>query len=137
MVPARIEPLERSKARLYLRRGDNLLAAARTALSDRNADAAAVAGVQCAVSYADSFTIAHLSQRCRGQDHHEAIALIARCPTPVKGEVSKILQQILNRKSEVEYGSREVRMSDAKEIVGHAATLAVLVGNAVSAIVDE
>lgn len=44
MVPARIEPLERAKARIYLRRGDNLLAAARTALSDRNADAAGCRG---------------------------------------------------------------------------------------------
>lgn len=97
----------------------------------------AVAGVQCAVSYADSFTIAHVSQRCRGQDHHEVIALIARCPTPVKGEVSKRFQQILNRNSEVEYGSREVRRSDAKEIVGHAEALAELVHHAVSAILDE
>lgn len=127
MPASRVEALDASRARVYVSRGENLLATARQALEGRNADGAATAAVQSAVAFADGFTVWNLRLRSRGQDHHEVIRLIARCRTPASKDVAKLVQRALDRKNAVEYGSREVRIEEARDLVEIADTLAAQV----------
>lgn len=131
MPGSRIETLDSSRAGVYARRAENLLKTAKAALATGNADGAATAGVQSVVSFADAFTVWHLRQRSKRQDHHEVIGLIARCRTPDSAAVAKLVQLALNRKNEVEYGSREVTRREASEIVTIADKLAVLVRSSI------
>jgi hypothetical protein len=124
---SRVEVLPRSKASIYLLRGENLLATMNLAEGAANPDGVATAGVQAAVSFADAFTVWTLQQRSRGQDHAEVVAVIARSGSPAASEVAKLVQRILNRKSAVEYGAREVRMSEARQIGQDARKLGTLV----------
>lgn len=81
-----------------------------------NPDGVATNAVQAAIALGDAYTVFFAQQRSRGQDHHEVIALVARTKAPTANEVGTLLQRILNRKSEVEYRDRDVRMSDAREL---------------------
>jgi hypothetical protein len=128
---SRVEVLPRSKARIYLQRGENLLATLNLAEKAENPDGVATAGVQAAVSFADAFTVWTLQRRSRGQDHAEVVAVIARSRSPVAPEVARLVQRVLNRKSDVEYGAREVRMSEAQQIGQDARKLGTLVRAAV------
>jgi hypothetical protein len=132
MPATRIQVLPRSKAQIYLKRAENLLATVELAEAAENADGVATAGVQAAVSLGDAFTVWTLQRRSRGQDHAEVVAVIARSESPGAPEVAKLLQKILNRKSDVEYGDREVRMADARQIAQDVRKLAKLVRAAVT-----
>lgn len=127
MPPSRVEILDSERARVYVDRGENLLSTAKQALAAGNPDGAATSAIQCVVAFADGFTVWHLRQRSRGQDHHEVIGLIARVRSPASQEVAKFVQLALDRKNEVEYGSRRVREADALHLVDNAEKLAKLV----------
>jgi hypothetical protein len=116
MAGTRVEILSRNKAAIYLRRGENLLATMTLAEEAANPDGLATAGIQASIAFADAFTVWTLQQRSRGQDHSEVVAVIARSRSPAASEVAKLVQRILNRKSEVEYGAKEVRMPEARLI---------------------
>jgi hypothetical protein len=128
---SRVEVLHRSKAQIYLRRGENLLATMRLAEEAANADGVAAAGVQAAVAFADAFTVWTLQQRSRGQDHSEVVAVIARSKAPTAPEVAKLVQKLLDRKSDVEHGVRDVQSSEARLIGQDVRKLAALVRSAV------
>ncbi len=81
-----------------------------------NSDGVATNGVQAAIAFADSYTIAKLGLRSRGQDHHEVIGLISSVGLEQSAELAGQVQAVLNRKQEVEYGERDVRASDAARI---------------------
>ncbi|MFZ1024293.1 MAG: hypothetical protein WAN87_09170 [Thermoplasmata archaeon] len=116
MTQTRVQPLSRSKAGVYLNRAQNLLRAMELAEKEANPDGVATSAVQAAIALGDAYTIHFRQERCRGQDHHEVLALVARCNTPNKGEVSSALSRILARKSEVEYQDRAVTLKDAQEL---------------------
>jgi hypothetical protein len=94
---------------------------------ESNPDGVATNAVQAAVALGDAYTICFRKERCRGQDHHEVLALIARCKAPNAGEVGSNLSRILDRKSEVEYEDRAVNLKDARELARRTRTLSVLV----------
>jgi hypothetical protein len=106
----------RSRADVYLRRGRNLLLVVERAEADKNWDGAAVTGVQAAIAYADAFTISKLGLRSRGQDHAEVVPLIARVGSENSANLATDVQKVLNRKSAVEYGDRQVSADDSRTI---------------------
>jgi len=120
----------KQRAIVYLRRGKNLLSALEQAETSRNWDGVATAGVQAAISFADAFTIAKLGLRSRGQDHQEVIPLIARIQTKSSSDLAARVQTILNRKSEVEYGDRDVSAADARWIAQVVRKVGALVSSA-------
>ena len=115
-VAPRSIAIPRLRAAVYLRRGTNLVAAMEQSLGSGNNDGAATSGVQAAISFADAYTVAKCGLRSRGQDHHEAVALVSGVGSPPAKRLATLLQKILNRKSAVEYGDRDVTSEDASEI---------------------
>ena len=81
-----------------------------------NAGGVAPAGIQAAVSLGDAFTEWALYRGSRGQGLAGVVALIAQSESQRAPEVAKLIQKILDRKRDVEYGDREVQMSDARQI---------------------
>ena len=104
------------KATVYLHRARNLLEAMENAEERKNNDAVATSGIQATIAFADAFTIARLGLRCRGQDHQEVVGLISRVGTERAADLAAKVQAVLNRKTEVEYGDREVSSADANRI---------------------
>ena len=89
----------------------------------KNPDGVATNAVQAAIALGDAYTIHFLQERCRGQDHHEVLTLIARSGAPHKAEVGETLTRILNRKGEVEYADRAVGLKDASDLANRVRTL--------------
>lgn len=110
---ARTAAVPKARASVYLRRAQNLLAAMREAEERKNGGAVAVEGVQAAISFSDAFTVAKLGLRCRAQDHPEVVRLIATVGTEAASKLASHVQLVFNRRSEVEYGEREVTARDA------------------------
>lgn len=113
---ARVVATGKSRSPVYLRRARNLTALMEQASASKNNDGAAILGVQAAISYSDAFTVARLGLRSRGQDHREAIRLIASVGTPGASKLAALVQTVLSKKSEVEYGDREVTSKDSTRI---------------------
>ena len=116
------------KATVYLRRARNLLEAMNDAEKRKNSDAVATNGVQASIAFADAFTIAKLGLRCRGQDHQEVVGLISRVGTESAANLAAKVQAVLNRKTEVEYGERDVSLGDANRIASTVREIDELVG---------
>ena len=112
-MPKRVEILPKPHAGVYLRRAANLVQTMEWAEGARNADGTATNAVQAAIALGDAFTVFFLGQRSRGQDHHEVIALVARCGSSSAAEVARLLQRVLDKTAEVEYEDRDVKLSDA------------------------
>jgi uncharacterized protein HemX len=132
MSDSRAETLPKSKAGVYLRRAENLLQAMRWAEEARNADGVAVAAVQAAVALGDAFTVFTQQRRSRAQDHHELVKLVAQSRTKSSAEVAGLVERILDQKSEVEYGNRDVRLADAEVLAKAVRKLAVVVRDALA-----
>jgi hypothetical protein len=123
----RIQPLSKDKAGVYLKRAENLLLTMELAEKGANPDGVATNAVQASIALADAYTIHFRHERCRGQDHHEVLGLIARCGAPNAKDVGATLSRILDRKSEVEYEHRPVSLKDARELANRARALSVLI----------
>lgn len=94
---------------------------------EANPDGIATSAVQAAIALGDAYTIHFRQERCRGQDHQEVIALVARCATPRKADVGPLLSRILARKNAVEYEDRAVTRDDAQELAKWVRALNTLV----------
>ncbi len=120
MAPYRSSDVPRSRARVYLRRAEELLRAADWGLEEGYANVAAVNFVHASISAADAFLVQQLGQRSSGADHHEVLNLLASATSPERRVIGQHLQRVLDRKNEVEYQDREVTLGDAKELGKHA-----------------
>jgi hypothetical protein len=98
----RVQVLPKTKASIYLNRADSLLKIMKLAEKEGNPDGVATNAVQASIAFGAAYTIYFRQERCRGQDHHEVLTLIARCKAPNAGDVGSHLSRILARKSEVE-----------------------------------
>ena len=127
MGQTRVQVLPKSKASVYLDRADNLVKTMELAERESNPDGVGTSAVQAAIALGDAYTIYFRKERCRGQDHHEVLALIARCEAPNAGEVGSTLSRILGRKGEVEYADRAVNLRDARELARWVRKLSALV----------
>jgi hypothetical protein len=92
-----------------------------------NPDGIATNAVQSAIAFADAYTIRHLQQRSRGQDHHEVVTLISRVRTEESKRVASAIQEILNQKNLVEYGESDVSRADARDLARSLRKLANIV----------
>jgi len=112
----RTTAVNRSKATVYLRRARNLLSMMEQAHTQANCDSTAALGIQAAIALSDAFTISKLGLRSRGQAHPEVVGLISQVRTASAVRLATLVQAVVGRKSELEYGERDVSESDALEI---------------------
>ena len=127
MKQTRVQAVPKQRAAVYLKRSQNLLRTMELAANEANPDGVATSAVQAAVALGDAYTIHFRQERCRGQDHQQVIALIARCAAPRKGDIGPLLSRILSRKNQVEYQDRSVTQDDAEELANWVRTLDKLV----------
>lgn len=127
MRPTRVQRLPAARAEVYLTRAGNLLKTMELAEKEGNPDGVATNAVQAAIALGDGYTIHFRQERCRGQDHHEVLLLIARCGSPHRGQIGQILSRILDRKGEVEYADRAVSLKEARELASRVRALTALV----------
>lgn len=113
---ARTAAVPKARSLVYLRRAGNLFVMMEEAETTRNSDGVATNGIQAAISYSDAFTVFKRGLRSRSQDHQAAVRLIATVNTPAASTLTALVQGVLNRKSEVEYGDRDVTPDDAARI---------------------
>jgi hypothetical protein len=132
MTSPRVEVLPRERGLLYLHRAENLLKTMELSDRDSNPDGIAVNAIQAAIALADAYTVSILRRRSRGQDHSEVLLLIRDCPADTAPEVARLLQRILNRRSESLYESREVTLRQGRELAALARKLHAAVTRAIS-----
>lgn len=82
-----------------------------------NWNAAATLAVQCAISSADAICVYEKGIRSISQDHLDVCDLVANLPIGEADEKAKQLRKVIIRKNMVQYESRNVRKSDADEMV--------------------
>jgi HEPN domain-containing protein len=119
-VLPRTVPVPRARSSVFLRRGNNLFALAEAALHENNHDGAATCAIQASIALADALTVRRLGLRSRGQDHREVVALVAQMDLRKGDRISTLIQAILDRKTDVEYGDTEVSKADARQLVAWA-----------------
>jgi len=127
----RVYPLERARARVFLNRGKKLLEILDKARELDNYDGMASVGVQATIAFADAYTVSKLQQRSRGQDHAEAVRLIRQCQAIDSAEIAGLVQRVLNRKTDVQYGDRPVKPADAASIADDVYRIARMVSAAI------
>ena len=124
--PARREPCGRVEATGRLAQADAYLVAARLVVDDAsdvaNPGVAGALAVLAAIAAADAACCARLATRARGQDHHEAAALVATV-APHGTAMAKDLQRLLDRKDTVHYGTTMITPAEGARMVGWAARL--------------
>lgn len=86
-----------------------------------NWNAAATLAVQCAISSADAICVYEKGIRSISQDHLDVCDLVTNLTIKEADEKSKQLRKVIIRKNMVQYESRNVRKSDADEMVKCAA----------------
>jgi hypothetical protein len=128
----RVEVLPKGRGSVYLRRAENLLKIMELADREANPDGTATSAIQAAIALGDAYTVSLLQRRSRGQDHSEVLLLIRDCPSNTANEVARLLQRILNRRSEALYESREVSLRQGRELATMARKLHSVVRSAIS-----
>ena len=132
MSPPRVVQTSASKSRVYLKRGESLLALVGEAERVGNHDAVVVSGIQASIAFADAYTVSKIGARCRGQDHSDVIMLIASVRTQDAARLATLLQRVLDRRSALFYGDVSVGPSDSARISRLADAVAELVRAALS-----
>lgn len=115
MAEPKAHRVERSKARTYLGKADEFLAAAKTALADEQNDAALLLAIHAGISACDAVTVALGGLRSTDPDHLRAADLletVARLSDEVKDR-SDQLRSLLKLKNLVEYEDRRVSAKEA------------------------
>jgi hypothetical protein len=132
MTPGRVELLAKERAAVYLRRAENLLQIMEVADEAGNPDGIVTNAVQAGIALGDAYTVALVQRRSRGQDHSEVLLLVRECQSPNAREVGRLIQGILNRRSEVLYESQDVSVKRARELASLARKLHSAVQLAIS-----
>lgn len=127
----RVQVLPKVRGAVYLRRAENLLKIMEIADREGNPDGIVTNAVQAGIALGDAFTVSLLQRRSRGQDHSEALLLVRECPSASTPEVARLLQRILNRRSEVLYESQDVSLRRARELADFARKLDSVVRSAI------
>jgi len=117
----------RAKSAVFLKRGNDLSSLSEAALRASNHDGAATCAIQSSIALADALTVQRLGLRSRGQDHRDVVTLVAQLDIRRGSRIATLIQAILDRKTDVEYGNSEVSKADARQLVAWAMELRQLI----------
>lgn len=124
-----------AQGRSRLTQAEAFVRAADLALNDETDTAtpgvAAALAVLAGIAASDAACCAKLRQRPRGQDHGEAVRLLATV-IPHGQEMAKDLERLLTAKDESHYGVALVNRTKARRLLGYARRLTELAGQVVS-----
>lgn len=110
--------VEKRKYKDYKAVADNFYQGAEVAFEFQYYNAAGVLIVHSAIAYSDSITIKMQGIKCRGEDHHEIIALLQKVtgnPTENQTALTK-LSKIIEHKNRVSYSGDIYEKKDIDEM---------------------
>ena len=114
----RTQPCNRRDARTRQSHARKFLEVADLVASDtggeESASVAAALAVLAGIAAADAACCAALQERSRGEDHHEAEALLKQI-TPGGSDAAKDLRRLINLKDQAQYGFFNVSGADVKK----------------------
>lgn len=123
---ARTQQCDRRDARTRLEHARSFLAAAHLVGTDRDELAtlsvSAALAVLAAIAASDAVCCAVLSQRARGQDHQQSVALL-RTVTPDGPDMARDLERLLAIKDDAHYGLLDVSSQRATSALRQARRL--------------
>ena len=126
MASPKTHGIEKAKARSYLAKANEFLAASRTAAADGQADAALLMAVHSGISACDAVTIALAGVRSADPDHLPAADLletIAARADEVRERANQ-LRSLLKMKNLVEYEDNRASAAQAQDGTKRASRLA-------------
>jgi hypothetical protein len=86
------------------------------------ATVAAGNAVLAGIAASDAICCLRIGERCRGEDHREAVALLARA-TPDGSQLAQVLERLLGIKDQSHYGVELVSSTRARSAVSQAGRL--------------
>ena len=107
-----------SMAQNYFRKAGEYRDSMNQALADHRPNAAALNGVHCAISAADSLCVRFHGKRSSSKDHSDAVRLLAELfPDEETRHQANRLGTILAKKNQVEYEERMFSQAEALSLV--------------------
>jgi hypothetical protein len=79
-------------------------------------NAVGLLGIHSTISACDALTVAYIGQRWSGQDHAGLRDLVESLNLPADSSVLKQISDILDKKNQVEYESREFTSGEARSL---------------------
>ena len=121
----RTRAVDRSKSTDYLKRAEECKNSMHRSFDAREWNAAVINAVHCAIAVADAFCIWKTGIRHAGERHDDAVRLFSQTdPQDADiGNASKHLQELLDIKSNAEYGENLMKEKDAILAKKHAERL--------------
>lgn len=117
----RVRQVERSRYSVYWGKATEFRDTMRLANERAWWNAAALNAIHCLISAADAVLVFRQTIRSSGEGHLEVVDLLARDrELPDIGRAAGHLRKGLAKKNLVAYEDRELLISEAKELVGHA-----------------
>lgn len=106
-----------SLAENYFKKAQQYRDSMNQALADRRPDAAALNGIHCAISAADSLCVRFHGKRSSGKDHSDAVRLLAElfADEETRRQANR-LGIILTKKNQVEYEERMFSQTGAASL---------------------
>ncbi len=115
----RVEEIDKHRAADYANKAGEFYETMRDAAAKRRWNAAALAGVHCAISCTDALTVRALGKRSRGERHAEAADLLLQTRLPGAEEAARHLLAIVAAKNAVEYESRPFTQTEYDALALH------------------
>jgi HEPN domain-containing protein len=116
----RTAAVPRREALPFLRKAEEFVATAKSALRESRQNSAGLESVHATISACDALTIDRLELRCRGEDHREVLRLIDRIEAARKAGLPRQVLQVLAVKNLVEYGGEDLSEAQASKVVAQA-----------------
>ncbi len=114
--------LDRSKARNYLKKAEELYLDTLEAYRSGRFNATVISAIHCAISASDAYTVYTGTVRSASKDHGDAVRLLSSMGTEA-GKVSDHLRWLLEVKNAAEYEDRLFASKEAETAVKHAERL--------------
>lgn len=115
------QSVDRSKAIICFRRGDELLEAAMESFDQERWSVVGVTAIHAAISLADGLLIQECGLRCTSTNHLELVDLLGHELKNLEDvkRAQKHLRHIISEKNRVEYEARIFSRADAESLVQH------------------
>ncbi len=122
-MPGRVRTLPKAKSTNFVRKSDQFLRSAESALERGDWDAVVSHAVHAGISMADALTVFYLGQCSASQDHREVLRLLdsVRFEQAELTRNKRHLSDLLGAKNAAEYEDRMMRESDANQAIEYCA----------------
>ncbi len=116
-VKSKTSAVHSTPAENYFRKAQEYRDSMNQALADRRPNAAALDGIHCAISAAESLSVRFHGKRSSGKDHSDAVRLLAElfADEEVRRQANG-LGIILAKKNQVEYEERMFSLAEAANL---------------------